>query len=96
MLDTGKARPNAEPHKANNPNEPAYIPQMLTRKYGDPQYVYPSMGINYVSQAVSNLHAITWCSNRDTILFSWSGGESTDSSSDILCSPGPNENLRVK
>jgi hypothetical protein len=43
MLDTGKARQNAEPYQADNPNEPTYIPQMLIRKCGDPQYVYPSM-----------------------------------------------------
>jgi hypothetical protein len=66
MLDTGKARQNADPCQANNPSEPVYIPQMLTRKYGDPQYVYPSMGVYYcVSQAVTNVHVITWRSNRD-------------------------------
>jgi hypothetical protein len=37
MLDTGKARQNADPGQANNPNEPTYIPQMFIRKYGDPQ-----------------------------------------------------------
>jgi hypothetical protein len=59
MLDTGKARQNADPRQANNPNEPPYIPQMLIRKYGDPQYVYLSMGVYYVSKAVTNLHVIT-------------------------------------
>jgi len=38
MLETGKARQNADPCQANNPSAATYIPQMLVRKYGDPQY----------------------------------------------------------
>lgn len=53
MLDTGKARQNADPYQADNP-EPTYIPQMLIRKSGDPQCV----SFN-VSQDVTNLHVIT-------------------------------------
>jgi hypothetical protein len=54
MLDTGKARQNADSCQANNPNEPACIPQMLIRKYNNSQYVPPSIGIYYyASQAVT-------------------------------------------